>query len=173
MYPVFHLTKYTHSAFKFSFYIYKEIWELYQMWDFKDLFKYSYFLVRGCSEGCIISRRPLPVHMRLFIPWPFLSVRQTTQRMSLVAHTEPCGWLNAWELRSFRSEVSPGEITFTIMLLFLCDLFAVERGVYRVLLCSTVDIKGSIKLPLLIAKLNRYIKGEVQDGFFPPFKVIT
>lgn len=73
----------------------------------------------------------------------------------------------------FRSEVSPGEITFTIILLFLCDLFAVERGVYRVLLCSTVDIKGSIKLPLLIAKLNRYIKGEVQDGFFPPFKVIT
>lgn len=65
----------------------------------------------------------------------------------------------------FCSEVSPGEITLKFMLLFLCDLFTVERGVYRVLLCSTVDIKGSIKLPLLIAKLNRGIKGEVQDGF--------
>lgn len=67
----------------------------------------------------------------------------------------------------FHSEVSLGEITLKFMLLFLCDSFAVERGVYRVLLCSTVDIKGSIKLPLLIAKLNRDIKGEVQDGFFP------
>ena len=63
--------------------------------------------------------------------------------------------------------VSPGEITLKFMLLFLCELFAMERGVYRVLLCSIVDIKGSIKLPLLIGKLNRSIEGEVQGVFFP------
>lgn len=79
----------------------EEVWKPYQMWDFKDLLKYTYFLVWGCSEGCIITRRPLPVHMRLFIPWSFLSVWQTTQRMSLVAYTESCGWLNAWEFCSF------------------------------------------------------------------------
>lgn len=61
---------------------------------------------------------------------------------------------------------SPGETTLKFVLLFLCELFAMEGGVYRVLLCSIVDIKGSIKLPLLIGKLNRNIKGEVQDAFF-------
>lgn len=64
--------------------------------------------------------------------------------------------------------VSPGEITLKFMLLFLCELFAMEPGVYRVLLCSIVDIKGSNKLPLLIGKLNRNIKGEVRDAFFSP-----
>lgn len=57
--------------------------------------------------------------------------------------------------------VSPGEITLKFVLLFLCQLFAMERGVYRVLLCSTVDIKGSIKLPLLIGKLEiEILKGK-------------
>lgn len=47
-----------------------------------------------------------------------------------------------------------------------------ESRVYRVLLCSIVDIKGSIKLPLLIGKLNRNIKGEVQDALFSPSKLL-
>lgn len=85
--------------------------------------------------------------------------------MSLVAHT--ILWVvKCVGVMLFHSEVSLGEITLKFMLLFLCDSFAVERGVFRVLLCSIVDIKGSIKLPLLIAKLNTDIKGEVQDGFF-------
>lgn len=101
-----------------------------------------------------------------FTPWSFPSVWQT--------HTEnvPGGsqWVS-WEVKwvgvmLFCPGVSPGEITLKFILLFLCELFAMERGVYRVLLCSIVDIKGSIKLPLLIGKLNRNIKGEVQDAFF-------
>lgn len=101
-----------------------------------------------------------------FILWPLPSVWQT--------HTEnvPGGsWQVLWEVKwvgvtLFCPGVSPGEITLKFMLLFLCELFAMETGVYHVLLCSIVDIKGSIKLPLLIGKLKRNIKGEVQDAFF-------
>lgn len=74
----------------------------------------------------------------------------------------------------FGLKESPGEITLRFMLLVLRELFAMERAVYRVLLCSVVDLKGSLKLPLFISiPLNRNIGGEVQDAFFPPpFKVI-
>lgn len=106
-----------------------------------------------------------------FIPWPFPSVWQT--------HTEkvPGGsrWV-LWEVKWVRVTlfcrlVSSGEITLKFVLLFLWKLFAMERGVYRVLLCSIVDIKGSIKLPLLIGKLEiEILKGKSKMIFSLPSK---
>lgn len=131
---------------------------------------YSY-LVWGMFRGlCVKAEGLYQLTRGYFVTWSFLSVGQT--------HTVnvPGGsWWVSWEVKwmgvtLFCLGVSPGEITLKIMLLFLCELFAMERGVYRVLLCSIVDMKGSIKLPLLIGKLNRNIEGEVQNAFFLPSK---
>lgn len=88
--------------------------------------------------------------------------------MSPEAHGE-VNWVG---ITLFGPRESPGEITLAFVLLVLSELFAMERAVYHVLLCSIVDVKGSIKLLLFISiPLNRNVGGEVQDAFFCPLSL--